>query len=148
VPLGLLDKSFSPKKKNWKNLPDSYIALSRKFDLLNSFPNLKFCIAWSSAAVPPTISVMDRAKYFPSDKMFDNANGNGLAVAQAINHNNCVKASAKAEKIQIVYNFVYSNNTRPQTEYTQEVICPWCDLDCLKLYALLKHLKPCHPRIK
>ncbi|XP_067648345.1 polycomb protein Su(z)12 isoform X2 [Eurosta solidaginis] len=75
-----------------------------------------------------------------------------------VNHNNnwvkgnsagkigTIPAPVKTEKIQIVYNFLYSNNTRQQTEYTQEVICPWCGLDCLRLYALLKHLKLCHAR--
>ncbi|CAD7006131.1 unnamed protein product [Ceratitis capitata] len=88
-------------------------------------------------------------------------NQNANMEERHVNHNNnCVKgngggsdsknglalAPAKAEKIQIVYNFLYSNNTRQQTEYTQEVICPWCGLDCLRLYALLKHLKLCHAR--
>lgn len=50
------------------------------------------------------------------------------------------------EKIQIVYNFLYSNNTRQQTEYTQEMTCPWCGIDCIRLYSLLKHLKLCHSR--
>ncbi|XP_037806254.1 polycomb protein Su(z)12 isoform X1 [Lucilia sericata] len=65
------------------------------------------------------------------------------------NNNNTTTISkplAKTEKIQIVYNFLYSNNTRQQTEYTQEVICPWCGLDCMRLYSLLKHLKLCHAR--
>lgn len=88
-----------------------------------------------------------------------NVNQNTDIDAHVNHNNNCVKAnggnsgksgivpvSAKVEKIQIVYNFLYSNNTRQQTEYTQEVICPWCGLDCLRLYALLKHLKLCHAR--
>lgn len=62
------------------------------------------------------------------------------------NNNSSLKPLAKTEKIQIVYNFLYSNNTRQQTEYTQEVICPWCGLDCMRLYSLLKHLKLCHAR--
>lgn len=62
------------------------------------------------------------------------------------NNNSSLKPLVKTEKIQIVYNFLYSNNTRQQTEYTQEVICPWCSLDCMRLYSLLKHLKLCHAR--
>ncbi|XP_014090940.2 polycomb protein Su(z)12 isoform X2 [Bactrocera oleae] len=88
-----------------------------------------------------------------------NVNQNTNIGAHVNHNNNCVKTNggnngksgivsvcAKVEKIQIVYNFLYSNNTRQQTEYTQEVICPWCGLDCLRLYALLKHLKLCHAR--
>lgn len=54
--------------------------------------------------------------------------------------------NSKREKIQILYNFLYSNNTRQQTEYTQEMSCPWCGIDCIRLYSLLKHLKLCHGR--
>ena len=25
-------------------------------------------------------------------------------------------------------------------------ICPWCEVDCMSLYSLLKHLRLCHPR--
>lgn len=99
-----------------------------------------------------------------SDAINGNAENNSNAPENQINHNNnCIKAgnstgagggvgaitnsvAGKDEKIQIVYNFLYSNNTRQQTEYTQEVVCPWCTLDCLRLYALLKHLKLCHAR--
>lgn len=49
--------------------------------------------------------------------------------------------------LQIIYQFLYSNNSRQQTEPHKDFYCPWCPkLDCLNLYALLKHLKLCHAR--
>ncbi|XP_017472140.1 PREDICTED: polycomb protein Su(z)12 isoform X1 [Rhagoletis zephyria] len=75
-----------------------------------------------------------------------NHNNNFVKSNGSIDKSGVVLPTLKTEKIQIVYNFLYSNNTRQQTEYTQEVICPWCGLDCLRLYALLKHLKLCHAR--
>ncbi|XP_039967022.1 polycomb protein Su(z)12 isoform X2 [Bactrocera neohumeralis] len=168
-------KSFSPKKRTWETLPDNYIPLSLKFDVFNQFPTLKFRLTWSANEVPSSIDAKDFNLYGDlafikneaNDKIQNNPNEvempfNSNAnqtknIGTHVNHNNnCVKTngaksgivpvSAKVEKIQIVYNFLYSNNTRQQTEYTQEVICPWCGLDCLRLYALLKHLKLCHAR--
>ncbi|XP_011190233.2 polycomb protein Su(z)12 isoform X2 [Zeugodacus cucurbitae] len=169
-------KSFSPKKRTWETLPDNYIPLSLKFDVFNQFPTLKFRLTWSANEVPSSIAAKDLNLYGDFEGIKNEANDktqsltNGVEMplngsvnqnantGSHVNHNNnCVKANgggkggivpvaAKAEKIQIVYNFLYSNNTRQQTEYTQEVICPWCGLDCLRLYALLKHLKLCHAR--
>ena len=141
-------KSFSPKKRTWETLPDNYIPLCMKFD---QFPTLKFRIVWTSIEIPPSIEAKDLIKY----GAFDESSGSDQTLSNGgestINHNNnCIKSgppfAAKTEKIQIVYNFLYSNNTRQQTEYTQQVKCPWCGLDCLRLYALLKHLKLCHAR--
>ena len=47
---------------------------------------------------------------------------------------------------RIVYQFLYNNNSRQQTEAREDLHCPWCSLNCLQLYALLKHLKLSHPR--
>ncbi|KAJ1129652.1 hypothetical protein NDU88_008018 [Pleurodeles waltl] len=49
-------------------------------------------------------------------------------------------------KCRIFYQFLYNNNTRQQTEARDDFHCPWCTLNCRKLYSLLKHLKLCHSR--
>jgi len=51
-----------------------------------------------------------------------------------------------SNKLKIVYQFLYNNNSRQQTEASEDLHCPWCTLDCFTLYALLKHLKLCHAR--
>ena len=47
---------------------------------------------------------------------------------------------------RIFYQFMYNNSTRQQTEAKQGLLCPWCSLDCRRLYGLLKHLKFSHQR--
>lgn len=42
--------------------------------------------------------------------------------------------------------FQYNNNSRQQTEARDDLHCPWCTLNCRKLYSLLKHLKLSHSR--
>ncbi|XP_055588664.1 polycomb protein suz12 isoform X2 [Uranotaenia lowii] len=46
----------------------------------------------------------------------------------------------------IIYQFIYNNNSRQQTEMKSDFYCPWCSLNCGSLYPLLKHLKLCHAR--
>ncbi|XP_028842424.1 polycomb protein suz12-B-like isoform X2 [Denticeps clupeoides] len=50
------------------------------------------------------------------------------------------------QKLRIVYQFLYNNNTRQQTEARDDLHCPWCTLNCRRLYSLLKHLKMSHSR--
>ncbi|XP_046873302.1 polycomb protein suz12-B-like isoform X4 [Hypomesus transpacificus] len=50
------------------------------------------------------------------------------------------------QKLRIFYQFLYNNNTRQQTEARDDLHCPWCTLNCRKLYSLLKHLKLSHSR--
>ena len=47
---------------------------------------------------------------------------------------------------QVFYQFLYNNNTRQQTEARDNLRCPWCALNCRRLYSLLKHLTTCHSR--
>ncbi|KAM8723360.1 polycomb protein suz12-B-like isoform 1-T1 [Acanthopagrus schlegelii] len=50
------------------------------------------------------------------------------------------------QKLRIFYQFQYNNNTRQQTEARDDLHCPWCTLNCRKLYSLIKHLKLSHSR--
>lgn len=47
---------------------------------------------------------------------------------------------------RVFYQFMYNNNTQQQTESRDDFVCPWCQLNCMALYGLMKHLKLCHPR--
>ncbi|EDV52430.2 polycomb protein Su(z)12 isoform X2 [Drosophila erecta] len=146
-------KSFSPKKCTWETMPDSYIPLSLTYDVYQQSPMLKFHLTLSNEQLPEMISAPELQRYVQhldavAEMNYNNNNYN--------NNNNCSGlknggggsslCKTTPEHTQIVYNFMYSNNTRQQTEYTQELNCPWCGLDCLRLYALLKHLKLCHAR--
>ncbi|XP_054615950.1 polycomb protein suz12-B-like isoform X2 [Dunckerocampus dactyliophorus] len=55
-------------------------------------------------------------------------------------------AAEPPQKLRIFYQFQYNNNTRQQTEARDDLHCPWCTLNCRKLYSLLKHLKLSHSR--
>ncbi|CAL9692750.1 unnamed protein product [Knipowitschia caucasica] len=57
-----------------------------------------------------------------------------------------VTASDPRQKLRIFYQFQYNQNTRQQTEARDDLHCPWCTINCRKLYSLLKHLKLSHSR--
>lgn len=47
---------------------------------------------------------------------------------------------------RIIYRFIYNQDLSQQTETYADFNCPWCHLNCLHLYGLLKHLRLCHDR--
>ncbi len=52
-----------------------------------------------------------------------------------------------SRKPKIIFNYIYSESGLQKTEsHSGEIMCPWCNLSCRKIYALLKHMSVCHPR--
>ncbi|PIK50278.1 putative polycomb protein suz12-A [Apostichopus japonicus] len=47
---------------------------------------------------------------------------------------------------RVYYQFLYNNNLRQQTEARDNLRCPWCSVNCMELYGLLKHLTLSHSR--
>ena len=54
--------------------------------------------------------------------------------------------STNKKQTRIIYQFFYDNNTRKQVEGRDDFDCPWCSLNCMELYSLLKHLRLSHSR--
>lgn len=47
---------------------------------------------------------------------------------------------------QIAFHYLYGGNGQRQTETRNNLNCPFCNVKCPMLYALLKHLRLNHPR--
>ncbi|CAK8686565.1 unnamed protein product [Clavelina lepadiformis] len=61
--------------------------------------------------------------------------------------NGQLEANSIYDPRQIVYyQFIYNTESQQQTEARDDLYCPWCQLNCMSLYGLIKHLKTCHPR--
>lgn len=121
----------SPKKHtSWENIAD--LDTCDGLDNFNSGPSLKFKLSWSDQQA---CGLVDRPKpYSISDnKETDASLSNSDSTLQR-------------DRFHIIYQFVYNNNSRQQTEACEDLHCPWCSVDCGSLYSLLKHLKLCHPR--
>lgn len=129
----------SPKKhSSWESVSE----LNECCGNIEAFmkgPTVKFKLNWTSQ---PSGRFVDRPKPYP---ILDNSNKeNNSAIAN--NNNNNIELDIKQEKIQIIYQFIYNNNSRQQTEACEDLHCPWCSINCNQLYTLLKHLKLCHAR--
>ncbi|KAK0089995.1 hypothetical protein PV325_004128 [Microctonus aethiopoides] len=161
----------SPKKhSSWEMIAD--ISECGPFDVFSRGPTLKFRLSWTTE---PSNGLVDRPTLIhslPNGDNKENRPGNTDLDRCITNHNNNItssnnnatlpnpspltpsKMSGTIEKTdtstsgtqQIVYQFLYNNNSRQQTEACEDLHCPWCSLDCGKLYSLLKHLKLCHSR--
>jgi len=114
------------------------------FHVFSSSPTLKFRLSWSSESAGPMVErprplLPREAGTHPCPRR-EKPSSNGKAGRG--------KAGGKGgEKVtRIVYQFLYNNNSRQQTEAREDLHCPWCSLNCLELLALLKHLKLTHPR--
>lgn len=49
---------------------------------------------------------------------------------------------------RITYSFKYNKNTSQQTEASNDFVCPWCSLNCVRLHPMLMHFRLCHDRFK
>ncbi|KAF5287861.1 hypothetical protein FQA39_LY15637 [Lamprigera yunnana] len=122
----------SPKKySSWENVSD-FDDSRNTVDALIKGPSLKFKMSWSPQ---PCGRYVDCPKPYTIDENKENES--------ACNNTNYANGQ---EKLQIVYQFLYNNDSRQQTEPIEDMHCPWCSLNCHSLYTLLKHLKLCHSR--
>ncbi|XP_018340905.1 PREDICTED: polycomb protein suz12-B isoform X1 [Trachymyrmex septentrionalis] len=165
----------SPKKHScWETMVD--IKECEPFDMFRQGPTLKFRLSWTTEPSNGLVDRPMPIPQIPSGDNKENRSANaGFERSSSVNHNNnstnnnnnnnatlptpspltpSSRMSISNEKVdtnangtqQIVYQFLYNNNSRQQTEACEDLHCPWCSLDCGKLYSLLKHLKLCHSR--
>lgn len=110
---------------------------------------LKFFVKWSNAKLPNPLSKNELLQFTNLNENLNNSkksnskkNDKDSSKQLSISKNKDNGSNIKC----ISYTFMYSNNTRQQTEETTELVCPFCVVDCKNLYILIKHLKLCHDR--
>lgn len=105
-------------------------------DTFSQQPYVKFKLNWSQEPAERLVKV-------PPLYPLTNDTENGILTNGTCATNGVLDGPPK---LQIVYQFVYNNNSRQQTEACEDLHCPWCSVNCNELYTLLKHLKLCHSR--
>lgn len=133
----------------WESIVDSDEQPNQKLFDNNLF--LKFYVKWSNSTLPNPLSKRDFFQLTNFDDDIPSKNKKeSESKSVSKKHDIITKVSKNAvsgENIKCIsYTFMYSNNTRQQTEETNELVCPFCVLDCKNLYILIKHLKLCHDR--
>lgn len=124
----------SPKKhSSWESVTELNECCGN-IEAFMTGPTVKFKLNWTTQ---PYARFVERPKPYP---IIENKENVG-AIA-----NDTTIDGVKQEKMQIIYQFIYNNNSRQQTEACEDLHCPWCSINCNQLYTLLKHLKLCHAR--
>ncbi|KAL4647993.1 polycomb protein suz12-B-like isoform X2 [Arapaima gigas] len=118
------------------------------FETLSQGPTLQFTLRWTSdTSEKSTVPV---AKPLATRNSDTGALESKTTVKDSVSTNIEKRKEQISiepqQKLQVFYQFLYNNNTRQQTEARNDLHCPWCTLNCRKLYSLLKHLKLSHSR--
>ncbi|XP_014838053.1 PREDICTED: polycomb protein suz12-B-like [Poecilia mexicana] len=141
------------KRATWETILDG--KRLPPFESFSQGPTLQFTLRWTTD--PSDCSTAPVAKPLAtrnSDTNQDSRPSQRATQAQAVKESTHADMQTRREqisaeprqKLRILYQFQYNNNTRQQTEARDDLHCPWCTLNCRKLYSLLKHLKLSHSR--
>ncbi|XP_015211984.1 polycomb protein suz12-B [Lepisosteus oculatus] len=145
----------SKKRATWETILDG--KRLPPFETFSQGPTLQFTLRWtgdtndkSTAPVAKPLATRN------SDTTAVESRPSSLKPAQTVAVKDSINTELQArreqityeprQKLRIFYQFLYNNNTRQQTEARDDLHCPWCTLNCRRLYSLLKHLKLSHSR--
>uniref|UniRef100_A0A8C9W6V2 SUZ12 polycomb repressive complex 2 subunit n=1 Tax=Scleropages formosus TaxID=113540 RepID=A0A8C9W6V2_SCLFO len=146
------DCPVSKKRATWETIQDG--KWLPPFDTFSQGPTLQFTLRWTDEADErSTAPVAKPLATRNSDSALPESRPNTIRPTVAVDSITTDIQTRKEQvvveprqKLRIFYQFLYNNNTRQQTEARDDVHCPWCTLNCRKLYSLLKHLKLSHSR--
>ncbi|XP_042309580.1 polycomb protein SUZ12 isoform X2 [Sceloporus undulatus] len=147
---------ISKKRATWETILDG--KRLPPFETFSQGPTLQFTLRWSGEAndkpAAPTakpLSTRNSESLPQENKPSSVKPTQTIAVKETLPSDLQTRkdrdvSNEPRQKLRIFYQFLYNNNTRQQTEARDDLHCPWCTLNCRKLYSLLKHLKLCHSR--
>ncbi|KAG1703708.1 Polycomb protein suz12 [Nymphon striatum] len=141
-------KSSTPTSSSWETIADSNSQYKTSpFEVFQDAPTLKFQLKWNFKPVngkvnmPCPISLRERPETRNGYKNKSQEKNKTVSSSAVIK-----QQKEPEKKLRIFYQFLYNNNTRQQTEAREDMHCPWCSVNCITLYSLLKHLKLGHSR--
>uniref|UniRef100_A0A3Q1ERU9 SUZ12 polycomb repressive complex 2 subunit a n=1 Tax=Acanthochromis polyacanthus TaxID=80966 RepID=A0A3Q1ERU9_9TELE len=142
------------KRATWETILDG--KRLPPFESFSQGPTLQFTLRWTSdstdrSTAPVAKPLATRNSETNQDTRPSTLRAtHTLAVKESLNADMQTRreqiSAEPRQKLRIFYQFQYNNNTRQQTEARDDLHCPWCTLNCRKLYSLLKHLKLSHSR--
>uniref|UniRef100_A0A8C8GBZ2 Polycomb protein VEFS-Box domain-containing protein n=1 Tax=Oncorhynchus tshawytscha TaxID=74940 RepID=A0A8C8GBZ2_ONCTS len=154
---GMEDCPVSKKRATWETILDGKVSRLPPFETFSQGPTLQFTLRWtgdasdkSTAPVAKPLATRNSDGSSPVESRPSTLKSAPLAVKASVSTDIQMKREQilcePRQKLRIFYQFLYNNNTRQQTEARDDLHCPWCTLNCRKLYSLLKHLKQSHSR--
>ncbi|XP_054633984.1 polycomb protein suz12-B isoform X2 [Dunckerocampus dactyliophorus] len=151
---GMEDSPVSKKRATWETILDG--KRLPPFETFSQGPTLQFTLRWtgeaSGTATAPVAKPLATRNSDTSGPMETRTSHHRTAPMMKESVGTDIQTRKEhvpyepRQKLRIFYQFLYNNNTRQQTEARDDLHCPWCTLNCSKLYSLLKHLKLSHSR--
>uniref|UniRef100_A0A8C4GJB4 SUZ12 polycomb repressive complex 2 subunit b n=1 Tax=Dicentrarchus labrax TaxID=13489 RepID=A0A8C4GJB4_DICLA len=152
---GMEDSPVSKKRATWETILDG--KRLPPFETFSQGPTLQFMLRWtgdasgkSTAPVAKPLATRNSDSSGPMETRTSNHRAALMTVKESVSTDIQTRKEQvpcePRQKLRIFYQFLYNNNTRQQTEARDDLHCPWCTLNCSKLYSLLKHLKLSHSR--
>uniref|UniRef100_A0A8D0ARP6 SUZ12 polycomb repressive complex 2 subunit b n=1 Tax=Sander lucioperca TaxID=283035 RepID=A0A8D0ARP6_SANLU len=150
---GMEDSPVSKKRATWETILDG--KRLPPFETFSQGPTLQFMLRWTGdASGKSTAPVAKPLATRNSESSISTKTPQGSLTVLRLKESVSTDIQTRKEqvlceprqKLRIFYQFLYNNNTRQQTEARDDLHCPWCTLNCSKLYSLLKHLKLSHSR--
>uniref|UniRef100_A0A8K9XYV2 SUZ12 polycomb repressive complex 2 subunit b n=1 Tax=Oncorhynchus mykiss TaxID=8022 RepID=A0A8K9XYV2_ONCMY len=150
---GMEDCPVSKKRATWETILDG--KRLPPFETFSQGPTLQFTLRWtgdasdkSTAPVAKPLATRNSDGSSPME-----SRPSALKSAPLGKRHNTLSSNLLVINKPVInfhlfvpWQFLYNNNTRQQTEARDDLHCPWCTLNCRKLYSLLKHLKQSHSR--
>ncbi|XP_035492705.1 polycomb protein suz12-B isoform X2 [Scophthalmus maximus] len=151
---GMEDSPVSKKQATWETILDG--KRLPPFETFSQGPTLQFTLRWtvdasgkSTAPIAKPLATRNSDSSGPMETRTSNHRA-ALMMKESVSTDIQTRKEQvlcePRQKLRIFYQFLYNNNTRQQTEARDDLHCPWCTLNCSKLYSLLKHLKLSHSR--
>ncbi|XP_061839725.1 polycomb protein suz12-B isoform X2 [Nerophis lumbriciformis] len=151
---GMEDSPVSKKRATWETILDG--KRLPPFETFSQGPTLQFTLRWtgeasgkSTAPVAKPLATRNSDTSGPMETRTSHHRAAPMikeSIGTDIHTRKEHVPYEPRQKLRIFYQFLYNNNTRQQTEARDDLHCPWCTLNCSKLYSLLKHLKLSHSR--
>ncbi|TRY56366.1 hypothetical protein DNTS_034965 [Danionella cerebrum] len=134
------DCPVSKKRATWETILDG--KRLPPFETFSQGPTLQFTLRWTGETSDPSTATVAKPLSTRNSDTSKTESRISTLRPSTVEH----PPGEPRQKLRIFYQFLYNNNTRQQTEARDDLHCPWCTLNCRKLYSLLKHLKLSHSR--
>lgn len=120
---------------------------SNPFTTFEKTPKIQLYMEWKTDLIYGNIP---RPKFI-NDQQNNNNKENKSSInipatnGMKTNGHNCDIVNSDPTK-SFYFQFVVNNSIKQRLGERMDFTCPWCSINCMRLYSLMKHLKLCHAR--
>lgn len=124
---------------------------SNPFTTFERAPKIQLYMEWTQNKICGN-NYIQRPKFITdqhnNNKENNNASVNGTTAVNGHNGHSVGEVEKSVEPVKsFSFQFVVNNSTKQRTEERSDFVCPWCTLNCMRMYSLMKHLKLSHARL-